>query len=65
MMNEAALVQWRHLVGKGTGRARSIPPHLTPEEQAAFAICAQQNMRLEQERIPHNHVVRVCHEIAR
>jgi hypothetical protein len=42
-------------MGAGSGRSAlgAPPPHLTAEEQRAFTICAEGNLRLEQERIPH------------
>jgi hypothetical protein len=62
MMNRAALAHWEPLVGKGTSRAPSMPANLTPDEQAAFTICARDNARLEQERIPQSYVAQTFSE---
>lgn len=51
-MDEAAVAAWRHLAITGTGRTLDIPPHLESEERSAFLLCAQDNLRIEQERIP-------------
>lgn len=57
-MDEAAVAAWRHLAVPGTGRARAdMPPHLTQGEQGAFLLCAEHNLRIEQERIPQMAVV--------
>ena len=42
----------------GTGRKPDIPPHLTEVEQLAFLRCRDENLRLEQERIPQDEVVK-------
>jgi hypothetical protein len=59
LMDETTLAKWRSLLGKGTGRTPPMPPHLNENERAAFALCAEQNVRLEQERVPQNHVVEI------
>lgn len=57
-MDEAAVKAWRHLAVAGTGRAPAVvPPHLTQGEQSAFLICAEHDLRIEQERIPQEAVV--------
>lgn len=44
------------LAVSGVGRRRMLPPGLTPNEQAAFQICAEENVRVEQERLPQTFV---------
>lgn len=53
LMDEFALNQFRAIAIAGTGRQLPIPPFLTPEEQRAFVRCLEENIRVEQERIPH------------
>ena len=55
-MNEGTIAAWRHLAVDGTNRSLALPPHLTSEECRAFAICARENLRIEQERIPQSAV---------
>ena len=52
LMDATALAQWEHLAVKGTARTPSLPPHLMAHESDAFARCAANNLRLEQECIP-------------
>lgn len=56
-MDDAAVAEWRHLAVTGNGRAISVPPHLRQGENAAFLLCVDQNLRIEQERIPQAAVV--------
>lgn len=57
-MDEVAVAAWRHLAVPRTVRARAdMPPHLTQGEQGAFLLCAEHNLRIEQERIPQIAVV--------
>lgn len=58
-MDEATVSAWRHLGVAGTGRIPAVPPHLTQGERNAFLICAEHNLRIEQERIPQAAVVEV------
>ena len=53
LMDTRALERWRSLAGPGTSRHRDIPPHLTAGESEAFLFCRDNNLRLEQERIPN------------
>ena len=57
LMDKEALDRWDDLIGRGTGRAREMPPLLTPGEAAAFRACVDRNLRLEQERVPQADVV--------
>lgn len=57
LMGLDALDRWRHLAVSGTGRKPDIPPHLTETEQSAYLRCRDENVRLEQERLPHNGVL--------
>jgi hypothetical protein len=52
-MDAATLDRWRSLAGPGTNRQRDVPLHLTLAESQAFLLCRDNNLRLEQERIPH------------
>lgn len=56
-MDITSLEQFKLLTGPGTGAKLDVPPHLDPPEQAAFVKCREKNIRLEQERIPQNHVI--------
>lgn len=55
-MDEATLRRWRHLAVSGAGRHCEAPAHLADSEMAAFRVCTEQNLRLEQERIPQREV---------
>ena len=57
LMDLDTLGRWRHLAVSGTGRKPDIPPHLTEVEQRAFLCCRDENLRLEQERIPQDEVL--------
>lgn len=57
LMDEASVASWGHIVVAGTGRVAAVPPHLTPGERSAFLLCAEQNLRIEQERIPQAAVI--------
>jgi len=54
LMDMAAINQYRSIAGAGTGNRFSVPPHLTADEALAFDTCLQENLRIEQERIPLN-----------
>lgn len=56
-MDERAIGRWRDLATTGSGRMPSEPAHLTDAEKAAFFICSHENMRIEQERLPHREVL--------
>lgn len=58
LMDFDTLNRWRHLAVSGTGRKPGIPPHLTEGEQEACLCCRDENLRLEQERIPQDEVLR-------
>jgi hypothetical protein len=55
-MDAAAINRYRSLAGAGTGSNYPTPTHLTADEALAFDICRQENLRIEQERIPLNDV---------
>jgi hypothetical protein len=60
MMDLDALRNFGHLGVKGNGVVPAEPPALlTDAELAAFRACAVDNLRLEQERIPQDYVLRV------
>jgi hypothetical protein len=57
MMDSETLTAWRgRLAVSGIGRRRMLPPGLTQNEQEAFRICAEENVRVEQERLPQTFV---------
>ena len=56
LMDAAVVSLYRSIAGPGTGTNVSAPPHLTINEDLAFEICRQENLRIEQERIPLNDV---------
>jgi len=56
-MDDIAVAAWRHLAVTGTGRVLDVPPHLTQSEKSAFHLCAEHNLRIEQERIPQAAVI--------
>lgn len=57
LMDHEALGRWERLAVSGTGRKPDIPAHLTDTEQRAYLRCRDENLRLEQERIPHDGVL--------
>lgn len=56
-MDDTAVAAWRHLAVAGTGRSPDVPPYLTQGEKSAFLLCAEHNLRIEQERIPQAAVI--------
>jgi len=58
LMDSATLERWPSLVVPGTGRHRDVPAHLTDSEQQTFLRCRDENLRLEQERIPQDVMLR-------
>ena len=57
LMDSATLERWSSLVVPGTGRQRDVPAHLTDVEQQVFLRCRDENLRLEQERLPQDAVL--------
>jgi hypothetical protein len=57
LMDAGTLGRWRNLAVSGTGRKPDVPPHLNEVEQQAFLCCRDENLRLEQERIPQDEVL--------
>jgi hypothetical protein len=56
LMDQATLDTWDHLAGSGNGCARDVH-RLADGERAALQRCSEENIRLEQERIPHEAVL--------
>lgn len=56
LMDRTTLGRWPHLTVVGNGRTPEPPAFLTPAERAAFEVCREKNLRLEQERIPQSFV---------
>jgi hypothetical protein len=52
LMDVETLERFTHLFTKGNGRLIETPPFLNADETAAFIRCRDENIRLEQERIP-------------
>lgn len=52
LMDVATVNRYRSIAGAGTGITYTSPPHLTADELLAFGICSEENLRIEQERIP-------------
>jgi hypothetical protein len=59
MMDAATLNELVHLRGTGTAARPNTPPSLTEAESEAFGMCAEANVRLEQERIGQDYVLRM------
>jgi len=59
LMDIATLNRWRSLAIQHTGGRPGAPPHLTEGEQAAYFCCRDNDLRLEQERLPQDEVLRV------
>jgi hypothetical protein len=55
-MDQETLVAWNQLAGRGNGSVRDFH-RLTNGERAALQCCCEENVRLEQERIPHEAVL--------
>jgi hypothetical protein len=53
LMDEVTLTRYRSLAVPGSGRQPSPPPHMTSTELLTFGHCRQDNLRVEQERLPH------------
>lgn len=58
LMDRESLVRYRDSSGKGKGQKPGVPLFLRASEAAAFAICRDDNLRIEQERIPQADVIR-------
>ena len=54
LMDTETLECFKPLLTAGNGRSFEIPPFLTEAEITAFLMCRDENIRLEQERIPHS-----------
>jgi len=59
LMDDATLDRLKSLAIHHTGGRPSMPPYLTESEQAAYIQCRDNNLRLEQERVPQAEVLRV------
>jgi hypothetical protein len=58
LMDDATLRQWREaLVTEGNGQPAALPVNLNEAERIAFTMCAEENLRIEQERFPHEFVL--------
>jgi hypothetical protein len=59
LMDHGTLDRWQHLCTGGNSHAPELPPHLTDAECAAYVRCRDENLRLEQERLPKEEVLAV------
>lgn len=57
LMNWETFHTYRHLMKEGTPAAIQFLPHLTEDEQSLYRFLQENNLRLEQERIPQKEVV--------
>lgn len=57
LMDAATLERWEHLCTSGNAPGLAGLPHLTVAERAAYDRCRDQNLRLEQERLPKDAVL--------
>jgi hypothetical protein len=60
LMDDDCLGRWEPLLIRGNESALAKPLHLTEGEGRAFEKCLTATLRLEQERIPHAEVLRIC-----
>ena len=64
LMDGETLTQWRdQLAVPGNGRPANALPGLTDAEQSAFKVCVEENLRLEQERIPQAFVNKALQDL--
>ena len=64
LMDGETLACWRDQVAvPGTGHSVNIPPGLTDAEQSAFRECVDENLRLEQERLPQTFVNKALQDV--
>ncbi|MBX9792302.1 MAG: hypothetical protein K2Y37_25665 [Pirellulales bacterium] len=57
LMDQATIDRYQRLLVPGTGRMLDVPTYLNAAERELFLACHDQNLRLEQERIPQADVV--------
>ena len=58
LMDEETANRWKDELGhSGNGRSLAMPPNLTEAERAAFLLCDEKNLRIEQERFPQGFIV--------
>jgi hypothetical protein len=53
LMDERTVERFRHLAVPGNGGQPAAPLRLTEVERKAFELCRDENLRIEQERLPH------------
>lgn len=58
LMNWETFHAYRHLMKEGTPATVQLLPHLTEDEQSLYLFLQENNLRLEQERIPQKEVVK-------
>ena len=62
LMDARTFRTFRNLAGNGEPAGKP-PVNLTPEELGAFKEVAFQGLRIEQEKIPHDHLLQVLKKI--
>lgn len=58
LMNQETLHLYRHLLKEGTPALTQLLLHLTEDEQSLYRFLQENNLRLEQERIPQKEVLK-------
>ena len=59
MMDAATLSALKHLTGAGVPAPGKPPANLTASEHEAYSVVAKENQRLEQEKVPQQHMLQV------
>lgn len=63
LMNWETFHAYRHLMKYGTPASPQLLPRLTEEEQSLYHFLQENNLRLEQERIPQKDVIRTLEKL--
>lgn len=63
LMNWETFHAYRHLMKYGTPASPQLLPRLTEEEQSLYYFLQENNLRLEQERIPQKDVIRTLEKL--
>jgi hypothetical protein len=64
LMDAASVNRWKDsLAVPGSMRQPTVPPLLTEPEKTAFNLCAADNLRIEQERIPQAAVIEAMQDL--
>jgi hypothetical protein len=64
LMDASTVHRWKdNLAVPGSKRQPTVPPLLTEAETTAFNLCAADNLRIEQERIPQTAVIETLRDL--